>query len=151
TLIDDFAKKMGFTRGASAEFRDRFSVIDDPGLKPLKEAYKKEERNKSDPKGHFFGATFFDDAGPANSFSGGTAYRPSWFETKDPSFESFTKPDDQFFLVWKTEEEAPRVRKFEEARADVERAWRLAKARDLAKKAAEEMQKELRDQTIPNL
>jgi hypothetical protein len=149
TLIDDFAKKMGFTRGASAGFHDRFTLIDDPGLKSLKEAYRKDERNKSDPKGHFFGSTFFDD--PANTFSAGMLYRPTWFESKDPSFESFTKPDDQFFLVWKTEEEAPRIRKFEEARADVERAWRLGKARDLAKKAAEEIQKELRDQTIRNL
>src|SRR5262249_25318252 len=54
TLIDEYAKKMGFTRGASAEFRDRFSLIDDAGLKSLKEAYGKDERNKSDPKGHFF-------------------------------------------------------------------------------------------------
>src|SRR5207247_2641193 len=49
-LIDNFAKKMGFTHGASAEFRDRFKMMADPGLKLLKEAYLKEDRNKTDPK-----------------------------------------------------------------------------------------------------
>ena len=46
-LIDEFAKKLGFTHGASAEFRPRYKLIDDPGLKPLREAYLKDENSKN--------------------------------------------------------------------------------------------------------
>jgi hypothetical protein len=150
TYVADFAKRMGFTRGASAELRDRFKMMDDPGLKPLKDAYLKEDRNKSDPKGLYFAYSFFDD--PSGRFPAPQPYHATWFQGKDPPRESHVKPaEDEFFLTWKSDEEAPRVRKFEEARADVEQAWKLAKARELARKAAEDVQKELREKAIRNV
>lgn len=45
--------------------------------------------------------------------------------------------DGNAFLSWKVEQAEERVPKFEEVRAEVERTWRLIKARDLARKQAE--------------
>jgi hypothetical protein len=151
--IDEFAKKHAMTRGQSREFRDQYSLVNDPGLEPLKAAYfKDEQRAKSDPKGYSFASTFFVE--PNNpflaSFSASTPYRVVWFLENQP-FTSFAKPDDEYFLVWKTDEVPSRIRKYEEAREDVIRAWKLAKARDLAAKKAEELQTQIRERDIVTL
>lgn len=151
--IDDFAKKHGMTRGQSSDFRDQYSMVNDPGLAPLKAAYfKDEQRAKSDPKGYSFASTFFADTNNPflASFSASTPYRVVWFLDQQP-LSTFSKPEDEYFLVWKTEELPARVRKFEEARDDVVRAWRLAKARDLAAKRAEELQAQVRERDIVTL
>src|SRR5262249_4113825 len=56
---DEFVKKYGLTKGGSKEFRDRYALIDDPGLKPLKEKYLKDSAS-TDPKGVRFGDSYFE-------------------------------------------------------------------------------------------
>jgi hypothetical protein len=143
---DEFVEKYGLAQGASKGFHDRYTLIDDPGLKPLKDKYLK-NRATTDPKGMDFGTPFFNDDerfGNTNS-----SYRPQWFQGEPTA--GFTKPEEEFFLAWKTEELEAKVRTFEEAKADVEKAWKRMKARELASKAAEDLQKQVRDKAVKNL
>ncbi|MCX7699800.1 MAG: hypothetical protein N2039_02890 [Gemmataceae bacterium] len=151
--IAEFANKHGMTRGQSQDFRDQYTMVDDPGSAPMRAAYfKDEQRAKSDPQGYSFASTFFTESNNPflASFTASTPYRVVWFLDNQPT-SSFAKPDDEYFLVWKTDEIPARVRKFEEARADVVRAWKLAKARELGRKRAEEWQQQIRDKEINTL
>ena len=150
--IDDFIKKYALSHGQSSEFRDQYRMLEDPGLKPLKERYTKDYADL-DPKGMMFGAQYFDEVRQFGNQSipiPHPAYEAKWVGTSTP-YSPFTKPDDHFYLAWKSEEIEPKTRSFEEARADVEKAWKLAKARELAAKAAADLQKQLREKSINNL
>ncbi len=52
------------------------------------------------------------------------------------------------YFSWKTADEPERVPSFGEARADVERAWRIIEARPLARKQAEELAARARDGSL---
>jgi hypothetical protein len=149
-FIDEFIKKYGLGHGASTEFRDQYHMINDPGLKPLKEQFTKEFATQ-DPTGMSFGGQFLDEgaqqtADPATH----SGFQAKWIGANMP-YSISAKPEDHFYMAWKSEETAPRVRDFAEAKADAEAAWKRIKARELAAKAAADLQKELRDKTINNL
>jgi len=153
--IDDFEKKYGLTHGKSEGFRDRYSLINDPGLAPMKDDYVQNQIRQSatsqgamspDLKGERFGNMFFDQSGMPSG-QGESLYQPSWLG-QDPARSLSLKSDEKYFLYWKTDEEAAKERTFDAAKADVEKAWKLDKARELAKKAAEDMQKQIQDKSI---
>jgi hypothetical protein len=146
-FIDEFIKKYGLAHGSSAEFRDQYHMIDDPALKPLKEQYTKEFANQ-DPTGMAFGGQFLDESQQTEANNSG--FQARWIGATMP-YSISAKPEDHFYLAWKFEQVEPKVRTFEEAKADVEKAWKRIKARELAAKAAADLQKELRDKTINNL
>jgi len=59
-MVDEFAKKHNLTRGTSAEMRDRYSLLADPGLKELKDRYYKDnaKRHGQDGRGGRASAIF---------------------------------------------------------------------------------------------
>jgi hypothetical protein len=148
--IAEFVKKHNLTEGASKELHDQYSLANDPGLKPLKDQYFKEElRKTADPDGRLFSQPYFTDLRGMPSDS--TAlYDPQWFENRAPS-PFFGSADDIYYLTWKTDESDARIRSFDAARKEVEEAWRQLKARELAKQAAESLQKDVRGEAVKDL
>lgn len=140
--IAGFVKKFGLSTGASKELRDRYALVNDAGVKTLSDLYFK-ERRKNDPQGYEFAPQLFQ--GSFSSTGAPELYAPNWFDGESywfsPGPTSFRPIDQEMFVVWKTEETEAKVLPFEQARPEVEKAWKLAKARDLAKAAAEEIVK----------
>ncbi|HEV3145217.1 MAG TPA: hypothetical protein VGZ47_15105 [Gemmataceae bacterium] len=141
--IDEFVKTHELTKGASKELDDQFSIVNDPGLKPLHDKYFENQLvAKSDPTGLGFGQQFFSEGG----FRGPMGlYQPTWFQSSGPSPGPFNAIDTAYYLAWKTEEVESKMRTFDKARDDVVKAWRWQRARDLAKKAAEQWQEKARE------
>lgn len=139
-LVADFAAARGLKTGASKEFRDQYSIGSDDGLKVL--VAKKDQANPL----HSAAATpakfgrrfFFDQTRPGADGSPAREVPSSGF------FKPQSYPNDSFplHLAWRTEEQAPeplRDPNSADAKAKVEAAWRRKQARDLAKKAAEDL------------
>jgi hypothetical protein len=136
--IDDFVKTWGLQFGGSKEFRDQFSLADDPGLTPLKEAYRKSPGANQDPTNRFFGNRFI--AG----YAGATPlYEPDWIDGMP--FGAGMEMQKTFYMGWKVDEQEPKVPTFEAARAQVEAAWKYRKARELALEAAKKLQDDARN------
>jgi hypothetical protein len=148
-FIDEFIKKYGLAHGGSAEFRDQYHMVNDPGLKPLREQFTKEFATQ-DPTGISFGGQFLDENQQQTDPAAHSGFQAKWIGATMP-YSISAKPQDHFYLAWKSEEAAPKVRDFAEAKADVEAAWKRIKARELAAKAAADLQKQLRDKTVNNL
>jgi hypothetical protein len=138
--IAETVKKLSLQRGGSAELRDRFSLIQDAGIKSLADIYNKEMK-KEDPKGYRFAPEFFSDT----QNGGSELFAPKWYDAQQRWFSpgpgALTGMDEELFVVWKVEETDAKVRTLEQARADIEMAWKRAKARELAKAAADETAK----------
>ncbi len=155
TYLEKFVKERGLTTGQSQQFRDLYTIANDPGLKPLKD--KMDEAHKSpfqtqvgyvDPAQ--FGARFFFERDPAD-FRGGRMqpatglYKPQPYPS---TFLSGPTKDEPAFLVWRVAEQAaevPRDFNTPEVKAKAEAAWRRMKARELAKQAAEDLAKRCQD------
>src|SRR5262249_24872388 len=122
--VKKYDLQTGKTTGLRGEHIDK--IADDAGLKPLKEAYLKPP--SFDSTGKDFDKLFLTEKKPfegdfwPSQLEGGTA--------------------DQQFLYWKTEDQKAERVPFDKVRADVEKAWRYQKARELAKKAAEKAAEE---------
>ncbi len=157
-FIADFAKKYALTLGKSEDFRDRYSLVNDSGLKLLKEDYVQNQQKLAstypayfpnpDLRGEHFGSMLFDQS-RASSTQNESLYQPKWL-SGEPSNE-IRESTDKYYLFWKTDEEPAKERTFEAAKADVEKAWKLNKARDLAQKAAEDLQKQIQEKSIREL
>ena len=135
--IAEFIKERGLKHGGSSELDDRFTVAKDPGLKPLIDFDKPRPGDllpQAEP-GRRLIDLFFTRSDSVN-----TLYQPEWFPT--PPTPGVLKADEPYYLVWRSEDKPPRTLSFEQARPRVEAAWRLAKARELAKKAADELAQE---------
>lgn len=143
--IAEFTKTFGLSKGESTELRDRFTIVNDPGLKSLAEVYFR-ERKKDDPKGFDFAPQLFDNRSNARA-SG--LFAPIWFDARDQWFSAgpfaFSPMDEPIYLVWKIEETEARVRTFDEVKKEVESAWKWNKARELAKAAADEIAKKFQN------
>jgi hypothetical protein len=127
-------KKYGFEHGQTEKPRDRFEVLDDKGLKPLRDAYLKPR-----PAGHdFLGDNkpkdfyrlFFD---ARSRFGLSEFYQPNKLPN---SFESM--------YYWVTGEEPAYTPSFEEAKNRVAERWKLSKAGIEAKKKAEQIAAEVK-------
>ena len=133
-MIDDFITLRGLKRGASKEFRDIYSLLNDEGLQPMKD--KKDDSNPLNPNPTVtplqFGQRFFFDVDRQ-------ARRavPSVGFYKLQPYPAFNMP---MFMAWRVAEQAPEALRdinLPESRAKIEAAWRRKQARELAKKAAE--------------
>lgn len=148
-LVAEFVKKYPLTHGASTELRDKYTLVDDPGLKVLKEQYFKDRPRDTDPKGEGFSFSYFTDfRGQPKADT--TLFDPLWFENKSPD-TSFSNADEPYYLTWITDDVDARIRTFEAAKPDVLAAWKRDKARELADEAAKKLQKEVRDAAIKDL
>ena len=77
----------------------------------------------------------------ANAFSGGKRFAAEVFQPKSSLFEPIELTDSRknHFLVRKVQDLTPRVPALDEIHAEVAHAWKLAQARPLAEKAAQEL------------
>jgi hypothetical protein len=146
-IVKKAVKQYGLTPGHSDGLRDRWNLGTDPYLEPLKKEYDLHKtqmeqwrdqmrRNPQFGQMNFppvpdFYTLFFDNTElfvPRTLATGGL-------------FGSSSKP----VLYWKTAQESERVPKtLQEVRAEVVKAWRLEKARALARRAAQQLAAELR-------
>ena len=104
----------------------------DPGLVPLKEAYLRPP--SADSKGKNFGELFFRTPGGL--------YMPERWPGEGRSVSG----DEPVFLYWRTDDKPARVPEFSEVKDQVEKAWRLDKARVLARAKAKEVEEQVRKQ-----
>jgi hypothetical protein len=137
SYVDKYVAERGLKAGGSTAFHDQYSMGDDPGLAVLAE--KKERGHGLSDVPIPFGPRFFQgasrDGRNALSFYDPQPYPDANAMTGAPVSLRDGEPT---YLVWRTDvEEAKTPREFKDARAKVEAAWRRAKARELAKQAAE--------------
>jgi hypothetical protein len=118
--IDQAVKSYGFEHGSTRKPEDRFTIGDDEGLKPLKEVYQHSPFGER--QGKDFANLFFQN------LSG--SYSPQQYPQGDS-----TNP----FLYWKTMDKPAYVPTFAEVQDKVKEWWQLDKARELAKKEAEDL------------
>jgi hypothetical protein len=141
--LADMIQKYDLQTGKSApltdDYSNRFSLANDPGLAPLREAYL--EPPSDDAAGRRFDMQLLTAPQP-------WAKMP---ENYDADFMPFNwKSADRAFMYWRTQDRKAEVVPVEDAkrgkavRAEVERAWRFNKARDLAKKQAETLLEQAR-------
>jgi hypothetical protein len=141
--LDKTIAELGLTHQIVEKPLGQYEVVDDPQMQPLKEAYLR-ERKAQDPKAEHFGSLFFSAGQGASKF--GLFQAKDWPEGVTNASFGFVSQEEQPFLFWKTkEDDQPREPKFEEARPKIEAAWRLQKARELAKKAAEDLQTKVKE------
>ena len=145
--VEKFVKEKGVKTGRSAEFRDQYAIVDDPGLAPLKERMMSAAGRSMgmyvDPLS--FGRRFFFEQDPLNR----GAAQPSTGLYKPQAYPHGVvvgpTGNESEFVVWRVaEEEASSPRDFNApgAREKTVAAWRKLKARELAKQAAEQLAKE---------
>ena len=138
-VIDKFVKQDGWEHESSNTLGDLFNIGQDPMLARLKEAYLNDHRT-DDPKAKFFGGQFF--MGGAGSVKQ-KLYTP----------EDIRMPfgSDTSYVFWRTADEPAKVLTFEQAKPEIEKAWRFQKAKELAKQEAESILKQSPSDPIPAL
>jgi hypothetical protein len=131
--LEKAVKEHGWAQGGMTGLQDAYEINRDAKqLAPLKEAYMRNLQFR-DPKGKRFAQSLFFNLPPDQ-------WRP--FTPKE--LLSGASPDasaKETFVYWKTDDQPAKVLTFELARKEVEAAWRLNKARGLAKAKAEELAK----------
>lgn len=134
----------GLKLGGSTAFMNQHNIGDDPGLAPIKDRLTRQHAGTSNIPA--FGRRFFFDVDPNT----GQQTRPATglytaFPYPEPSqteFRSGPLPNDfdSQFLVWRTAEVPSEAAKdFDKSRAKALAIWKHQKARELAKKAAEDL------------
>jgi hypothetical protein len=136
--VEKVATEHAWAHGAMLDLRDQYQMNQDAKvLGPLKEAYlRNPQYNSRDVKGNAFAQTLF--------------FRPgdSWnkFTARDLNAGlAPTTGEKKRYLYWKTEDKVAEPLSFAQAKPKVEQAWRMEKARALAKAKAEELAKQTRD------
>jgi hypothetical protein len=111
---------------------DRYALAKDKTLAPLLEAWRREQR-LPDTKQEDFAKLFF---GPEPAL-----YRPASLPPveRDADRDLAWKNAEEVFLYWTVEDEKAYVPTYEEAKAQVEAAWKLQKARPASRKEAEQL------------
>lgn len=134
--LADKVKEYGLETGKSApisgDYTNRFTLLDDPGLKPLKDASL--EAPSLDPTGRRFDRMMTGGSG---------TYQPrqipiNW-ESADRAFSYWQTADKKESMV---PMDSSKIGK--QVRETVEKAWKFNKARELAKKEAERLLDEAR-------
>lgn len=114
----------GYRHGASDRADDAYNIGDDPGLKPLDEAYKASGAG-FDTSRRKLSSLFFT--------ASGEPVRKDLYSPQE--VRSGAEP----FLCWMTAEQPAYVPPFEEVRGRVLARWQLEKARPFAEAAADEV------------
>jgi len=125
-------KDYNLQTGKTTALRDlhKSRLADDPGLKPFLEVFTKRETDGDEPVAQRFGKELLSPK------------KPFEVEYYPPPVGDSSIADEQF-AFWKTEDQKSQREKFEDVKAEVEKAWRFQKARELARKHAEELAKEV--------
>ncbi len=131
-FVSKAAKEDDFHLETMPSAKDLWQLADDPALKDLRDAFAK---RKSPP-----------------------ITTPEKFAEEILKLRGTYSPDvveesplmDQWTVYWLVEDNAPKPRSFEAAKADVIEAWKRDEARKLARKKAEEIQDQLRNQSWPS-
>ncbi len=135
--VEKAVQERGWAHGAMTDLHDQHEINQDAKeLAPLKEAYMRDAQYR-DPKGKLFAQNLLFST-PADR----------WKPFTPQELASSPSPDTRekkSFLYWKTDDQPAKVLTFAQARSQVEAAWRLEKARVLAKAKAEELAKQARD------
>jgi hypothetical protein len=147
-FVNEEARKYDWEHKATEQLVDQYEIAKAANLQPLKEAYVSlfaPGASKAE-QAQLFANLFFSERSPESS----RLYTPI------PFFRGQVElPGEKgIFLFWKTEDKPAQVLSFDEARPQVEAAWRLEKARQLAKAEAEKFAAEARKSKgdpIPNL
>jgi hypothetical protein len=127
-------KERGLEHGRTSEPRDQYHLSDDAGLAPLKQAYQKANGTRDLLLKQFGPAFFRDQSQEVNAPDG--PFIPHRYVVTGQA-------DEPQFYWWRTEDVPPKTPKFDKARAEVVEAWKLIRARDLAKKDADRILDEL--------
>jgi hypothetical protein len=133
-FVKEEIQRRGWKHGASEKLDDRYDIAGDPGLKALKEVQEPGSLQIDRNKDRIFAERFFADeprAGQAPKL-----YAPQTLRS-----------ERSYFLYWKTQDEPAKVLSFDDAKPQVERAWRLEKARALAEAEAKKIQEECKSDT----
>ncbi|MBY0514906.1 MAG: hypothetical protein K2P78_13445, partial [Gemmataceae bacterium] len=155
-----FVKERGLQTGATTDFRDEWTIEDDPGMAPLKAAAKPAAGAPGAAAGpvrfgrKFFWTEDFDKLrGNPRAMellqSGGLPVKPATgrfdpdFYPNEPTKLSETDPA---FLFWRTEEQESKKLTYDQAKNSgaLAAAWKRVKARELAKARAEAIAARLR-------
>jgi hypothetical protein len=141
--VAEAVTRFGLKSGGMERPRDMHSLFDDPGMQPLRDPLKDKVRFEiqflrarelgqlqgflplldDDPKGRLLAQLFF--ALTTRTF------------VPDQTFRA-----EPVYLYWTTVDRAAYVPKFEEVKDQITEAWRLAKARELAKSEADKVAEE---------
>ncbi len=134
-LPADAVKKYDLREGGMNEARNRFGLPDDKGLEPFREAYRKD--------------TFFN---PQNEASSNEQFAKLFLDLKgtdEPAVWASQggmfggRADQVSFLYWLKDDKPAYVpASMEEVKPEVVKAWRLLKARDLARQEGDALAKE---------
>jgi hypothetical protein len=125
--LAEMIRELGLETGRSERSRDRFDIADDPGLKPLWQGSQKDETGpRAVLAKREFARQFFSQGDAAS------LYQPNFLSNNNQ------------YLYWRTAVEPAYVPKFEEVRSQVEKRWKLEKARKAAQEAAEKLAAEAR-------
>jgi hypothetical protein len=122
--VDEAVKSKGFEHGLTRQPDDRDTIADDPGLKPFREAFMS-YRRFGEPKPKGFADQF------SQFFQNPASYSPQPWPLGGDSDESF--------VFWKTNDKPAYVPTFAEVENKVKDWWQVDKARELAKKDAEDL------------
>ena len=122
-------KSLGLETGKMTEAKDSFAIADDPALKPFRDAYVRPPAR--DPQAKQFADMFFRES--------------RLFEPQRWPFNWNTAL--QPFVYWIVDDKPARTLQFTDpgVREKVEAAWRTLKARELAKKEADEIAVQVRE------
>ena len=145
-LMVEWLKDRGLTPKGNKQPEDKFALVSDPDLKPLNDLATKEP----DGTNSLVNRLFTTDPQTGQPIGGVEPYEPFWFPI-EPSGESLDKPN---YLVWVSEEKPPNAypslenadrQTNGEMTKRVVHAWKLEKARVLAKAEADKIAEQVRN------
>jgi hypothetical protein len=148
-LLDDWAKDRGLTIIGTPEPRDQFTIVTDPALKPLNDLALPEPDGSNS-----LVQRLFPQQDPRMRMPVETQpFHPDWFPSDPSASLDLTGLEKPSHLVWVSQEVEPRI--FNnldnaikltngEITKRIDRAWKLDKAKALAKAEADRLADEVR-------
>jgi hypothetical protein len=116
------------------EARDQYDIAKAPALQPLKQRLLGQPGITPAKADEQFGTALFKEEGE---------YRPTIWPPNASLDGQFGPPDQDLFLVWRTQEKPAYVPPFDEIKDEVVAAWRLSKARRETQEKADQLKAEL--------
>ncbi|HEX3151037.1 MAG TPA: hypothetical protein VHR66_23355 [Gemmataceae bacterium] len=148
-LLEDWAKDRGLTIAGTAEPRDQFAIVSDAALKPLNDAALPEPDGSNS-----LSQKLFPPQDPRMRFPADVQpFHPDWFPSDPGNTLELSGLEKPSHLVWISQEVDPRTfNNLENATKltngeiikRIDRAWRLEKAKALAKAEADRLADEVR-------
>jgi hypothetical protein len=138
--IDDFVRERGLDSKKSSVARDIFSLDKEESLKPLVDLFNDSIKAPDQRTGRnpVFGSELISSITMTPQEGARTSlYHANWYRDRPQATEPLAQT---YRLAWLIEDqEAKSFRDWKEAREQVENAWRLEKARKLAREKADQL------------